>query len=160
MRLTVTLYSYKSPTYLLLFSVEDSFPKFLTLDTSTEQETVGKGQDDKKSEEDSDKCQNDIQNNSNSLNSETKGHSDTEPLHVEQNIAPCDVEQCKSRGITEASVEKRGVKRKRDDDDDDDDYNEKDRNSSCETQGINSYVNAVSWLSLITGLQTTSKNVL
>lgn len=125
--------------------MEDSFPKFPTIDTST----VEKGLDDKESEENPDKCQSDIQKESNSLNSEAEGHSDTETLHVEQDIVPCDVEQCKSRGIAEASVEKRGVKRKRDDDDDDE-YNEKDRNSSCETQGMNSYVNAVSWFTLIT----------
>ena len=118
--------------------MEDSFPKFATLDTSTEQEAVEKGQDDKKSEENPEKCQNNIQEDSNSLNSEAEGHSETEPLHVEQDIAPCDVEQCKSRGIAEASVEKRGVKRKRDDDDDDgddDDYNEKNSKSICETEG-------------------------
>lgn len=98
---------------------------FPTLDTSTEQETVEKGKDDKKSEENSH-----YQEDSSSLNNE----AERQPLQVEKEAALSDKEQNKFSGNGEELQDKRGVKRKRDNDDDND-YNE--MNSEClhETQG-------------------------
>lgn len=116
--------------------MEDSFPKFPALDTSTEQETVEKRQDDKKGEEGPHECQKDIQEDSNSLNSEMKKDLNTELLQLEQENVAFEIEQCKSSGIEEALEEKRGVKRKRDDDDDDYEMNS---NNLHETQGEGSF---------------------
>lgn len=119
--------------------MEDSFPKFPALDTSSEQEIVEKRQDDKKGEEDLYEFQKGIQEDSNSLNREMEKDIDNEPLQLDQKNVSVDIEQCTSSGIEEVLEEKRGIKRKRDDDDDDEYEYEMNNKSLHGPQGEGSF---------------------